>query len=159
MKILLIFVLCLFLTGCSSGSRETGPGPSAAETTAPATEDTVPETTVPDPVEALLSSMSEEEKVGQLFLARCDASRAVEDVETYNLGGFVLFKGDFEGETPNSIREKLGAYQNAADIPLLLAVDEEGGTVSRVSRFPAFRDKVFPSPGMLWRKEGWAGLW
>ncbi|MDO5400433.1 MAG: glycoside hydrolase family 3 N-terminal domain-containing protein [Eubacteriales bacterium] len=106
----------------------------------------MPETTVPDPVGALMEALSVEEKVGQLFLARCDAQRAVEDIAACHLGGFVLFKADFENETPDTLRSKLRSYQDTASIPLLLAVDEEGGTVTRISRFPAFRDQVFPSP-------------
>ena len=37
-------------------------------------------------------------------------------------------------------------YQSAASIPLLLGVDEEGGTVTRISRYSAFRSSPFPSP-------------
>lgn len=144
MKILWILVLCLFLAGCGAPEPEPSvPSPTPVPTTQ---EETVPETTAPDPVETLLDELSVEEKVGQLFLARCDSTRAVEDIAAYHLGGFVLFKEDFENETPDSVREKLRSYQEAAEIPLLLAVDEEGGTVSRISRFPAFRSQVFPSP-------------
>ena len=94
----------------------------------------------------MLNQMSLEERVGQLFLARCDANTAVTDLQTYHLGGFVLFAQDFEGQTPDSLREKLTSYQSAAKIPMLIAVDEEGGTVTRVSRYSAFRASPFLSP-------------
>lgn len=92
--------------------------------------------------------MSIEERVGQLFLARCEDSTAVQDIAQYHLGGFVLFGSDFNGQTPDTIREKLNTYQATAKIPLLIAVDEEGGTVTRISRYPAFREMPFPSPAM-----------
>ena len=73
-----------------------------ADTTAPAVSTLPPETQPqiilpPDPVETLLDSMTTEEKVGQLFLARCPGTGAISDIETYHLGGYVLFGQDFEG--------------------------------------------------------------
>ena len=81
-----------------------------------------------------------------MFLARCNAESALTDIQAYHLGGFVLFGEDFEGQTPSSLRQTLSGYQAAASIPLLLAVDEEGGTVTRISRYPVFRPQRFPSP-------------
>jgi beta-N-acetylhexosaminidase len=37
---------------------------------------------------------------------------------------------------------------------MLIAVDEEGGTVTRVSRYPQFRDKRFDSPRNLYQRGG-----
>ena len=42
-------------------------------------------------IENLLSTMSVEEKVGQMFYARCPDSNPVETVSKYNLGGYILF--------------------------------------------------------------------
>ena len=53
----------------------------------------------------LLDSMTTEEKVGQLFLARCPAENAAEDITDYHLGGYILFGQDFENETPDSFRQ------------------------------------------------------
>ena len=149
--------MLLFLTGCAASPIETSeptlptpmteaPQPDPTETTVPAT------TTPPDPIQELLDSMTIEERVGQLFLARCNAESALTDIQAYHLGGFVLFGEDFEGQTPSSLRQTLSGYQAAASIPLLLAVDEEGGTVTRISRYPAFRPQRFPSP-----REAFAG--
>jgi beta-N-acetylhexosaminidase len=98
--------------------------------------------------------MSLQERVGQLFLARCDDAVALSDIETYYLGGFLLFGRDFQGETPDSMSEKLFTYQSAAKLPLLIAVDEEGGTVTRVSANKAFRAQKFPSPRSLYHSGG-----
>lgn len=148
-------LLCLvLLTGCAAAQSET----TAPVTTVPtmqSAETFVPPTTLPpDPVEELLCTMTTEEKVGQLFLARCDEKTALQDIQTYHLGGFILFGRDFEEENPDTLRRKLNRYQDAADISLLIAVDEEGGTVTRVSRYPAFSEESFPSPRDCYRAGG-----
>ena len=112
------------------------------------------EPTEADPVEALLNAMTVEEKVGQLFLARCPDINAVRDIQTYHLGGYILFGRDFTGQTPQSITATLASYQEAAKIPMLIAVDEEGGTVTRVSSYKAFRGSRFPSPRNLYNQGG-----
>lgn len=146
MKRGLAFLLtALLLAGCASETVAMEP----PETTRPP-ETTQTETTAPtqpeDLLRVLLDGMTLEEKVGQMFLARCRMETAVEDLQNYLLGGYVLFGRDFEGETRQSLTEKLTAYQAASAIPMLLAVDEEGGTVCRVSSYPAFRSQKFPSP-------------
>ena len=150
MRLFPIFLCCLLLTGCASQSVPAAVSlPSLTETipesatTAPAA--TEQETIPVDPVRQMISDMSLEQRVGQLFLARCSADTAVEDVQKYHLGGLVLFGDDFEGQTPDSMRQAIAAYQEAAEKPLLIAVDEEGGDVTRISRFPAFRDRRFCS--------------
>lgn len=149
--------MLLFLTGCAASPVETSeptfPTPTTEAPQTVPTEPTIPATTAPpDPIQALLDSMTIEERVGQLFLARCNAETALTDIQEYHLGGFVLFGEDFEGQTPDSLRQTLSDYRAAAGIPMLLAVDEEGGTVTRISRYPAFRSQCFPSP-----REAFAG--
>lgn len=148
MKALLFLFSLLFLTGCSSSGIPEAAAP-VAETTIPIQttpgETTAVQTQVIDPIEELLGDTSLEQRVGQLFLARCDDATALQDIAKYHLGGFVLFGVDFDGQTPDSIREKLIAYQAEASIPLLISVDEEGGTVNRISRNAAFRSSPFPS--------------
>lgn len=107
-----------------------------------------------DQVTALLQTMTLEEKVGQLFLARCPGEGAIRDLQAYHLGGYVLFGRDFAGQTPESMTATLAAYQDAASIPLLLAVDEEGGIVTRVSSYRTFRASRFPSPRALYAQGG-----
>lgn len=107
-----------------------------------------------DPLEVLMDSLTLEQKVGQIFLARCPETGAAEAVRQYHLGGFVLFDRDFEGETPSSMAQKIAGYQGVSGIPLLIAVDEEGGTVNRVSSHKAFRAYPFPSPRELYTKGG-----
>lgn len=145
MRHFLLFLIAVFLlTGCAASTPETPIEPIFS---------TAPETTVPpmaaeqpDPLQMLLDAMTVEEKVGQLFLARCPSEGAPEDISQYHLGGYILFGQDFDNETPDSFRYKIAALQADAPIPLFIAVDEEGGTVSRVSSHRAFRNNSFPSP-------------
>ncbi|MDD7341760.1 MAG: glycoside hydrolase family 3 N-terminal domain-containing protein [Firmicutes bacterium] len=166
MKKFFCVILCLLLCGCSvqpmpkASSRATlPPEPSAQVTTQPPTQvPTQAPTLPPDPVDLLLSGLTTEEKVGQLFLARCRKETAAEDIAQYHLGGLVLFDRDTEDETPESLRQTLERYQEAATIPLLIAVDEEGGSVARISDKPAFRDAPFSSPRSLYEGGGMEAL-
>lgn len=166
MKKFFCVILCLLLCGCSvqpmpkASSRATlPPEPSAQVTTQPPTQvPTQAPTLPPDPVDLLLSGLTTEEKVGQLFLARCRKETAAEDTAQYHLGGLVLFDRDTEDETPESLRQTLERYQEAATIPLLIAVDEEGGSVVRISDKPAFRDAPFSSPRSLYEGGGMEAL-
>ena len=149
-KYLLLILCCLLLAGCgvkSVPAETTLPSlPETVPATAPAVpETTVPETTPPDPVRQMISDMSLEQRVGQLFLARCNAETAIQDIQQYHLGGLVLFGEDFENQSMESMRQAIAAYQTAAEKPLLIAVDEEGGDVTRISRFSAFRERRFSS--------------
>ena len=168
MKFFPVFLCCLLLAGCASGSVPV----SAATPTLP---ETLPTETVPadvptdpeppsaapapvDPVRQMISDMSLEQRVGQLFLARCNPDTAVEDVRKYHLGGLVLFGSDFENQTPDSMCQTIAAYQNSAEKPLLIAVDEEGGDVTRISQFPAFRDRRFSSLRKRYDQGGLEGV-
>ena len=160
MKYIIALLYIFLLTGC--GGKEAAPETivtvpeTTMEMTVPETEAVTepPETLPPDPIRLMLNEMSLEERVGQLFLARCDDSVALEDIDAFHLGGFVLFGRDFNGQTRDSFREKINGYQAAAKLPLLIAVDEEGGTVTRVSSNPAFRDQKFASPRALYKGGG-----
>lgn len=105
-----------------------------------------------DEAEKLMEDMTIEEKVGQIFLARYPKSGVIDEIKTHNPGGYVLFREDFENETPETMLEKLENNQSASKINLILGVDEEGGTVVRVSKHAAFRDTKFLSPQDLWNE-------
>ena len=168
MKFFPVFLCCLLLAGCASGSVPVSAAtPTLPETlpteTVPADVPTDPEplSAVPapvDPVRQMISDMSLEQRVGQLFLARCNADTAAADIRQYHLGGLVLFGSDFENQTPNSMRQTIAAYQNSAEKPLLIAVDEEGGDVTRISQFPAFRDRRFSTLRKRYDQGGLEGV-
>lgn len=102
--------------------------------------------------ENLLKEMSLEEKVGQMFLARYPETGVIEEIKSQNPGGYVLFSRDFDNKTKASMLQELNNCQNNSKIKMLLSVDEEGGTVVRVSNHKAFRNTKFLSPQSLWQQ-------
>ena len=112
----------------------------------------------PDPIAAkaqeLLDGMTLEEKVGQMFIARCPETDAAQLAADYHLGGYILFGRDFKDKTAEQVTTDIQSYQDAAEIPLLIAVDEEGGTVNRVSSNPNLRSSPFRSPQSLYSEGG-----
>ena len=102
----------------------------------------------------ILSQMNLSEKVGQMFFVRCPEKNAEQIVADYKIGAYILFARDFEGETKDSVKKNIESYQDKAKIPLLIGVDEEGGTVTRVSRFSNFRTSKFKSPMELYGEDG-----
>lgn len=103
----------------------------------------------------MIASMTLEEKVGQMFLARCPTEQAAVLAEQYQLGGYILFAPNFEGETKESVRAEIESCQQVSKISMLMAVDEEGGTVNRISRFSQFRAVPFWSSQDLYAEGGW----
>ena len=107
-----------------------------------------------DEAEEMLSKMTLEEKVGQMFLARYPSSGVINETKNYQSAGHILFGKDFQNATPNSIKKELQDCQNASKIPLALGVDEEGGTVVKVSQYKAFRASPFKSPREIYANGG-----
>ena len=106
----------------------------------------------------LLSEMTLEEKAGQVLLARCPEEDAAEAVREYHLGGLVLFGRDFKGLKKSTVVSNLASYQAAADIPLILSVDEEGGSVVRVSSNKNLAEAPFNSQRYLYKNGGISAL-
>lgn len=157
MKHLAILLLLLCLTGCGAEESTVQPDPEPVAEAQPTLVETVPETipTEPeDPVIKLLKELTVEEKVGQLFLARCPEEDPLGMITAYQPGGYVLFDRDLENQTPETLEITLDGYQDFSRIPMLIAVDEEGGTVCRVSNHKAFRAYRFPSPRSLYEEGG-----
>ncbi|MDF2804976.1 MAG: beta-hexosaminidase [Anaerocolumna sp.] len=158
----------LMLGGCSfmkinSDTVTPSMTPAATEepTSTPSPTSTPTPTVTPTPMitnesraKELLQDMSLEEKVGQLFFVRLRKAQAIEDINTYHLGGYILFGDDFKEETKTSIKDLTASYQAAATIPMLIGVDEEGGNVNRLSKYPAFRAVPFHSPKDLYTEGG-----
>jgi len=142
----------LVLSGCGQKEEppvEAPPPPPPVETTPEPTPppEVIPIPEVePDPIGEIIRSMTLAEKVGQLFFVRVPEEAAVEDISTYHLGGYILFGRDTKDKTANELIQTIASYQDAANIPLLIGVDEEGGTVVRVSSNPHLRSAKFQSP-------------
>ncbi len=101
-----------------------------------------------------VSKMTLEEKIGQLILARYDGDKALENVKKYNLGGYVFFEKDFNNKSTEEVQKMIKDVQSKATIPLITAVDEEGGNVVRVSSNSKLVAEKFKSPQELYKNGG-----
>ena len=108
-----------------------------------------------DVIEKTINHMTLEEKVGQMFIVRLPEKDALTAIEQYHLGGYILYARDFRNHTKESATSMIKSYQDNSKIPMLIGVDEEGGTVNRVSLYPAFRNSPFRSPQELYKSGGW----
>lgn len=106
-----------------------------------------------DKARDIVDKMSLEGVVGSLFMPH-HTSNSLEDVSKYHLGGLVLFGGAFKNKTREDILKMIEELQSRADYPLFLAVDEEGGSVVRVSSNKNLRSKSFSSPRSLYTYGG-----
>lgn len=90
-----------------------------------------------DNIEEKISTMTIEEKIGQLLIVGIEGENFT-DKELYQLhankvGGFIFFSRNIrEEEQFLSLLNQL-KLENNNNIPLFLAIDEEGGAVSRLS--------------------------
>lgn len=163
----ILLVLLLSLTGCASQQAQ----PATEIVAQPSESLTIPAPTLQEtepvealatqpllPMEALLQSMTTEEKVGQLFLAAHTEKTTAEDIAAYHLGGYILFGRFFRERDPETAAADIAAFQQQAKIPLLIAVDEEGGTVNRVSCYQQYRQEEFGSPRELYAQGGLAAI-
>ena len=108
-----------------------------------------------DVIEKTINHMTLEEKVGQMFIVRLPEKDALTAIEQYHLGGYILYARDFRNHTKESATSMIKSYQDNSKIPMLIGVDEEGGTVNRVSLYPAFRNSPFRSPQEVYKSGGW----
>ena len=95
--------------------------------------------------QSIVDEMTIEEKIGQLFLVRYEKNDTTY-LNNFYPGGYILFAKDFNNHTKEEMKKELNDLQKISKYPLILGVDEEGGYVTRVSRYPAFRSEKFKSP-------------
>lgn len=152
--IIILFIVMLVCTGCGKEEKKT------------VFQDKVwPDEMLDDlffdyyqEASAVMEEMSLEEKVGQLFLVRYEYWDVKDQIKDYYPGGYVLFAKDFQDHTKTTIKSELDAHQKLSKIPLTFAVDEEGGYVTRVSRFSEFRSEKFQSSQYYYNLGGYDKL-
>ncbi len=141
-KIISIFAICTLLSGCSFTARNTDLEVSNTETQQPQSTKKASE-----------PEMSLEKKVGQLFLVRCD-NENMDEILSKNPAGIIMFGVDFNDLSASEVKAKIKGYQKKSNTPLIIAVDEEGGTVVRVSSNPLLSDEKFKSPQYYYNEGG-----
>nr|WP_296073978.1 glycoside hydrolase family 3 N-terminal domain-containing protein [uncultured Ruminococcus sp.] len=166
---MLCIVLVLFFASCGKGNNSvketTTSTTKAVETTSTASKPTTtvepttnPEENLNNSLDNYINQMTTEEKVGQMFYVRCPDTDALTVINKYHIGGYILFGKDFENKTKEEVTNTISSYQDEAKIPLLIGVDEEGGTVVRVSSNPELRENPFLSPKDTFANGGWDGI-
>lgn len=152
--IFLVVIVCIGVYGIVKGFQtdNTTVEVDQTDTQVDDTEnDMIVETPEQDPVMLYFERMTMDEKIGQLFLARVPEENQIDDISQYHLGGYLIFGRDTSDETEDSLREKIAAWQSASSVPMLIASDEEGGDVTRVSNIDTIN---FDSPASIYASGG-----
>ena len=152
----ILLLAALVLAGCiEEMPQSTGVADTSSLASSPSREEPEPQA---DPVDEQLAGMTLEEKVGQLFLIRpeslCveltpqqvhDASdfgvttwteEMTERLAEYPAGGIVLFGKNLSN--PDQLAAMMAQIEKAGEIPLMVGVDEEGGSVARLANSAGF---------------------
>jgi beta-N-acetylhexosaminidase len=107
--------------------RPTTPGATAQATSAPPTPLQI--------INAILSHMTLDEKLGQMLAVRFNGQSYVSDISAmvsqYKVGTVVDFQGNIA--TQSQITDLNAQIQQNAYLPMIVAVDQEGGTVDRLA--------------------------
>ena len=152
----LLLVLLTLLCACGVQPAP-APQPSPTATASPeptAAPEKTGEELIYEAAESILSSMTLEEKVYQLFVTAPEelpgvsgAVTVADDallsaLEQYPVGGLILFGANLIDRQQTA--ELISGAQSASRLGLFIGVDEEGGTVSRLGSKSAMGTTAFP---------------
>lgn len=176
LSILTVFAAIISLTACWGGtstaddaaeSEQTPGSEHMAEETSEkksvsneekTKEESLEEVQIESQIEEILSSMSLEEKIYQMFIITPEQLTGASPVTAageltrdglleYPVGGLIYFEANIA--SPEQIKEMLDSTQGYANeiegLPLFLCVDEEGGRVAKVGNNPVFSVKRVPA--------------
>ena len=101
-----------------------------------------------------LKKMSQNEKISQILLIRYPEENQTEIIKKYQFGGYLFFAKDFKDKTKDDVVKMIADSNEVSKIPILTAVDEEGGIVVRVSSNQNLRSEAFSSPSELYKSGG-----
>ena len=134
--IALMILVVIVMVGCNNNS-----GSNLTEITK---ADNTSKEAAENKISSMLKNMSLEEKIGQLLMPdfrEWDGKKVTvindeiaSTIKDYHIGGIILFKENFQGR--NQTKQLLQSFQTAAEIPLMFAVDQEGGLVTRIPFAP-----------------------
>ena len=100
-----------------------------------------------------LENMTLDEKIAQILLVRYpDDGLGV--LKNNQFGGYVFYAKDFKDKTYDEVKIMMSDLQGVSKIPILTAVDEEGGRVVRVSSNPHLASIPFKSSRELYLEGG-----
>lgn len=101
-----------------------------------------------------LETMTIDEKISQLLLVQMPSRDAANVLKQNQFGGYLLFSKDFKDKTKEETVKMIQELQEVSKIPAFIAVDEEGGSVVRVSSNPNLAQQKFLSPSELYQDGG-----
>ena len=104
--------------------------------------------------EKKLQTLTLDEKIAQLFVIGNSLNSDFENLKKYQFGGYLFFKDFFNNKTEEQLKKEISEFQSYSKIPLLIAVDEEGGSVVRVSHNKNLIKQPFKSPSELYKIGG-----
>lgn len=120
MKKIIVFVLILFLAGCSNIKENVKEVKKA--------------TIKKDKIDIMLENMSIEEKIAQMLIIEYDSDYVDDNLKSFlnstPPGGFILMKENIT--TFDKTRQFVSDLKENSRIPLIISIDEEGGSVQRL---------------------------
>lgn len=174
----IVMILCLLLAGCSGQKseeavhtvekeptetpkqeeKEPASTPKAEPTPSPTPSVITDEAAIMGMAEDILSNMTLEEKIGQMFMVNLElldnsegkyyehkvfTKKMKKSLEKYPIGGITFFARNIATRPQTTkLIEKL---QTNSKVPLFISVDEEGGDVARIANNDNMRTTKFPS--------------
>lgn len=101
-----------------------------------------------------LKTLSLDEKISQVLLVRYPDSNQKEQLKKYQFAGYVFFEKDFRNKNKTEVKQMMNDLQEVSNIPILTAVDEEGGRVVRVSSNNQLVSEKYKSSSELYQAGG-----
>ena len=110
-------------------------------------------------MEIKLENLSLEEKLGQMLMVGIEGPQITERTRKlilqYKIGGFILYRKNFNTyEEMVTLIKKLKEINQVNQIPLFIAIDQEGGRVNRMPK----EILNLPAAGLLAKKMGEEGI-
>ena len=139
-KIYIIFMLILMVFTLTSCNSDTKTEAEVSEMASSMKNESV------DAVESILNKMTITEKIGQMTMVGVYGYDVNDDIKyslnQYHFGGVIVFSRNLESKT--QLKQFTSNLQKESNelVPLFIAIDQEGG---KVSRLDSIEDRVAPS--------------
>ena len=132
--------------------------PGAADTAFAATGQSASDAAIEARAKSIVSKMTLYEKVNQMMIVKMPEKRIVDIAKKNQYGGYIMFGYNFQGVRKSTMIKRIRKCQKVSKRNMLIAVDEEGGTVVRASLYKNFRKSRFRSPRQIYRSSGYKGI-
>ena len=129
-RLISITIILLLIVGCTPQNQ----GPPNEPNPNPVEEPPIDEPIEVDKIQEQLDNMILEEKVGQLLIVGFEGTELNDNTKAYiqdlEVGGLIFFGRNIQSK--DQVTALVEDIKDISNIPLLLAIDEEGGIVSRL---------------------------